>query len=517
MKTLLNVAALALLLGGCAHYSKTLAPEALPRAAKLDLDILAKSGATYSLKKATVGTDAVIGGGWKYYPDGGKEVFDGRIAFADISLVKTHEIDRVGTLLAWGAIGVLAVATADGGGVHDGINVDIRYPSTGSGSCPLVFAWDGERYRFESETFAGAYGEALEFTQKECLTHLVPEHGRLRLVLANNAPESHHTNRIALFALDHPRGTEVRLGAAGEPYSLREAQPPVRASAYDSVDVLPLVSTLGDGAWESDLERTDRVRDGLVCEFAIPVGARRAKLRISAHNTGMGEFALHKLLAMRGPGRMKWCYEMSSDTSEVRKFRAWQRREGGLEVQVAEDSGWNLQGWLPDVGGLVHPERIVPLDLGSVREGVVKVRLDATAGLWFIDRVAIDFSADEPIRETAIALEKANANDGVDVTRPLSEADSLYYATLPGDYATLSYAEVPLKDDQERTYVLISEGYYHPWVEEGPADFKPLLDQVLDVPELGQRLYLPEWKKVKNDYTRLQTEPVFPFAPGPVN
>jgi len=511
---------------GCVQYTKTMTPDELSEwgrkksetggIATIDLEVLAKDGAVFKLGGARVDLHDISGDGIKTYPDGRAETFMGAIRFEDISLVKTRRPDALGSLLAYGAVGVLIAAVTEVNEGGEGVNVDIRYPSSG-GSCPLVFAWDGNRYRFESETFAGAYGEALEFSQKECMSHLVPDGGRLRLALANNAPESHHTNRIAVLALDHPSGTEIGLGADGQPYSLRSAESPLRARSYDSTDVLALISRLEDGAWESDLERTEQLRDGLVCEFAIPAGATHAKLRVSAHNTGMGEYALHKLLSLRGPGRMMWCYEMSSESSEVARFKAWQRREGGMEITVAQGSQWILQGWLPDVGARVHTERVVPIDLRDLEAGVLKVRLDGTAGLWFIDRVAIDFSIDEPVYETQAVLQRAESADGVDVTRRLADADSLYYAALPGDHAVLTFEDPPRLHGGERTYVLVSQGYYHPWVEEGPIDFGPLLKRILEEPQLGQRLYLPEWKQVKSRYAQLQVEPTFPFKADSLN
>lgn len=62
-------------------------------------------------------------------------------------------------------------------------------------SCPLVYSWDGQRWRLDSGTFGGAIMPALARTEVDNLLHAVPVGDSLRLRITNELNETDHLDR----------------------------------------------------------------------------------------------------------------------------------------------------------------------------------------------------------------------------------------------------------------------------------------------------------------------------------
>jgi len=103
-----------------------------------------------------------------------------------------------------------------------------------SSSCPVLFTWDGERYRFITDFMGGgglgfwiAPGEFAPPDPTEVVRiepgALAPIAGELRLSVMEPMQEVAYIDRLALIAVDHPPGTEVypleRFPVSGEPPS----------------------------------------------------------------------------------------------------------------------------------------------------------------------------------------------------------------------------------------------------------------------------------------------------------
>ena len=97
-----------------------------------------------------------------------------------IALVEVREVSTAGVALA-----VLAAGTAVGVLIALGESPE-KPPDT---SCPFVYSLDGERYHFDSETFAGAAMPGMDRTDYDNLERLLPVGGRYRLRLTNERPE----------------------------------------------------------------------------------------------------------------------------------------------------------------------------------------------------------------------------------------------------------------------------------------------------------------------------------------
>jgi hypothetical protein len=509
--------ALLMILVGCMHTSTYRPVGTLqPKADAGQMEVLLRNGAIYQLNGCSVGATSIAGLGWKYSL-GNVTWFDGSIPLSEIALVKTTGRDNLSSLLLYGAIGVMIgttiAATTDDEGLK--INALVTYPYTGW-SCPYVFSYDGREYHFESETFAGAVCRGLERQTVEPLRHLRAVDGGYRLAVVNQSLESQHVNAIGLLAVDHPLGTTVLPDARGDLHTVREARPPSRAVDLDGADVTGQVAALDDRVWESarihgDLALDRNLRDGIICAFPRPESSRAAKLIIVGRDTYLAVFAVGELFSLCGPNRMAWYHALNTDPQERAKVLSWMMREGGLQISVWDGQTWVGKGWLPDVGPRATNQRVAPMDLTGVGGDTVIVRIESATDLWLIDQVTIDFSPDEPIQVTPVALRSAITDHQDTISARLATVDSTYYATLPGDHAILSFAEIPVVPEMERSYLLTSSGYYYSWAPDGISDQRAALEKILAEPLLGNRRYLPEWRKVRNEHAQAyRVTPSFP-------
>ena len=165
-------------------------------------------------------------------------------------------------------------------------------------SCPILYAWDGERYRFVTDILGGAIIGYLtapgQYYQPDTDEYvrvgpLAPKDGHYVLQLANQLEEIIYVDALELVAVDHPPEFDVypneRLLSAPpypafELYPLRKLRPPVAARDHRGVDVLAALQAIDD-EWYDGFARLDihgyaedhalELNLGDLSEFAHPV------------------------------------------------------------------------------------------------------------------------------------------------------------------------------------------------------------------------------------------------------
>ncbi len=123
-----------------------------------------------------------------------------------------------------------------------------RLSSIATGSCPYLYAWDGNEFRFVTDFLgSGALGLALnrELTWPADPDEIVrigdarefrPRDGRYALTITSELREVDYFDSLRLIAVDHPAGVEVHPTDSFMP-------PPVAPSAvWAASDALPLLS-----------------------------------------------------------------------------------------------------------------------------------------------------------------------------------------------------------------------------------------------------------------------------------
>ena len=151
--------------------------------------------------------------------------------------------------------------------VPTGVALEIEEEDRQTSSCPFLYVWDGERFRFLTDVVGRA--PLGEITPEGGLVTpnpdddvrippgtLKPRDGRYRLQITEELRELAFLDGVALVALDHPAGIDIFTDEsfhappfeAFRPHATRDLRPPLSASDGGREDVLDLVAS-ADGRY----------------------------------------------------------------------------------------------------------------------------------------------------------------------------------------------------------------------------------------------------------------------------
>lgn len=366
--------------------------------------------------------------------------------------------------------GIVAAGTIAGVVVANSFSSTKSSATTGGGStvgscCPYFYSWDGLRYVFDAEPYAGAITRGLERSGDVVLDHLRAQDGTYRVLMTNERPEIDYTNHVSLRVVDHTAGVRVVPGDDGTLYSVSTPLPPLSARTADGRDLTLWLSATDARVWEPEPPAVDEtaLRDEIVLTFPKPPDARRAKLVANVGASAWGSVMLEKFVEIRGRQIPDWYAALDGNPAAVAATYQWnlQAELWGLKFDVEDPSGWQTRGALLGAGPLVVKDRVVPLDVSRVPGDVLRIRIRPPKGYWALNSFAVDYSTDEPLSVADVPLLSAIDAEGTDRRPALQAADGTYDVMPPGSGpVTLTFQVPKARAEATRTVVLHATGYY---------------------------------------------------------
>jgi hypothetical protein len=290
--------------------------------------------------------------------------------------------------------------------------------------------------------------------------------GVCSLRVRNEMPEVHYIDALKLLAVDHEAGVVVAPEFGGALHALRSLRDPRRAEDAAGVNIREQVARKDGRMWLSnpfnrDAEASGGSRDGLTAEFDRPDGAASARLLFTVRNTDWAADAEAYLAELAGSRLADWRAFMDAWAPARLSFLTALTREAALDVRVWSGSDWVPGGTIWFVGPSLSKDIVVPLDLRDIGAGPLRVKLESTAGLWMVDRIQADFGTEAPFTVAdCVPLEGRDA-EGADVRARLGASDGDYLVlSSPADRADLAFREPPRSPGRERSFILMTEGYY---------------------------------------------------------
>lgn len=271
--------------------------------------------------------------------------------------------------------------------------LNVREAERVAGSCPTIFAWNGERFVFVTDAFISgpmgvplAPGRYFPVDHDEYVlipgTALTPADGRLLVQFTEELREVVYLDRTRLWAVDHPAGVEVVpnewFGPPPFPsfglHTIVDGRPPRRATEDSGADVSPLVEKV-DGRWPHGFrQRTDYPGLAELHTLTLDLGDLRGARRIVLYLTGwFYYFEASTLVALGQQSAVPFIPP-----------RLQVRDAGGNWVTVLESMG------MPPGKG-----KTIPVDMtGKFLADDFHVRIVTNLAVYW-DRVLVDTS-DEP-------------------------------------------------------------------------------------------------------------------------
>ncbi|HEX8773941.1 MAG TPA: FG-GAP-like repeat-containing protein [Pyrinomonadaceae bacterium] len=430
---------------------------------------------TYAASPAPAPADIIFGLGKRAQPDAVRVLWPAGIVQAETEIKATASAQKKAATAL-----VLPVTELD------------RKPS----SCPYLYAWDGERFRFITDFMGGGEMGYLEspglFNTPDPDEYvrirgdqLRERDGRYELRITNELEEALFIDRVQLIAVAHPREVEVypNEGMTNPPrpfllYKTRQARPPLTATDDHGHDVLARISHL-DRQSPDDF-RLDPVR-GYAEEHTLTM-----KLD---EGTGRGA---RTLLLLTGWTDYSWSSDnvAASQSGKQAVLPALQVRDArGRWRTVIEDIGIPVgrpQTVTVDLTGkFLSPSREVRI-LTSMRIYWDQILVDTSSGDFPASLVRLDpsvaslrwrgFSREvtpdgrEPFGYDYEKLSYTSpwkvmpgryTREG-DVRELLTGTDDVFVISRPGDEVMLSFDAAqlaPIPKGWTRTFLLYADGF----------------------------------------------------------
>jgi tetratricopeptide (TPR) repeat protein len=368
-------------------------------------------------------------------------------------------------------------------------------------SCPILFAWDGERFAYVTDFLgAGSMGESgpdgstrpprPEESVKIEPGRLVPKNGKFVLKLTEPMDEVMYLDRVRLDVIDHPAGVSVfpdeRLATSG-PQPSQD-----RLFFRDSERVFPAKATDHKGR---DLTATLRDRDGKhadgfavrswlgfaedhFVEFdfdgqlkALPAG-RKVYLVLAGWTdyafpesifaaTQAGVPTVWPVLEQKQPdGTWKTLGEIGIPAGLTRvmtkEVTGWIDPAGGpVRIRTNLRIYWDQVFVAPTADGLGNSVRELPVSRGSLEHRGFSQEYRPGGKL----PIAYDYDRLEPVLVTRWRGKLTRTGD---VTELLKETDDRHVLCGPGDEVTAEFDAAslpPVREGWQRSFVLRTWGY----------------------------------------------------------
>jgi hypothetical protein len=356
-------------------------------------------------------------------------------------------------------------------------------------SCPFVYVEKDGRRVMVGEAYSGAAFASI--ARDDLLPTPLPDGGRVRAWLSNEAHETQLTDLLELVTVDHDPGVRVLSTFDARAIGAGTARPPIAARDGDGRDVLGLLAAPDQRLWQTDLAEVSArpsppLRESLDLTFeAPPAGAGGAPvLELELGNTAWVDALMGRFFALMGdhlPGYIA----TGNDASSGDKIRAWREREGlDLRVEVEVGGVFRRVAVVPTVGPATLRRVAVPLPPEAAAAGrPVRVRVVGGVGFWRVDAAALsrELPLGAPLRR--IAPELARDPAGRDFREALRATDGQSHVLGDrGDSLELAFALPPLAAGKQRAAFVLTHGYYN--VHAPPqGDWSPLvLREIRDEP-----------------------------------
>jgi hypothetical protein len=335
-------------------------------------------------------------------------------------------------------------------------------------SCPFIYSYDGEKYVFDAEPLGGATTKGLQREDYSCLENLKEVNGKYKLKIINEVDETQYINRMQLFAVDHPAGTEIIYNNDGKGYLINNPAPLLYAIDENGNSLNKFLEKEDDVFWQSNMKNYINLddfstRQTLTFAFPKPIGIDFAKLIIDAGTTLWGSNMIKEMLMLYGNDVDNWYEKIDLKEVEYNQMMSFLQNEElyELKLYLKEKDGWKKKGIIQGGGPFITEKRMVELDVSNVEGDTLFLRVNPPVGFWSFDYMAVDYNKTIQSEYTLCEMTSAKDYKNADVSEIINSEDDKYYL-MPetGNYFDLEFEAPENKEGFTRSFFAKTSGYY---------------------------------------------------------
>ena len=354
------------------------------------------------------------------------------------------------------ATGLAAIATA-------GLAVAIF------GSCPTYYTDSAGTYLLEGEGFSYSIAPLFEARDVDRLRiHAAPD-GTLRLEVRNEALETHYLNQLELLEVRHAAGETALGDESNRILIVGDATPPIRAVDRGGRDVRRYLAAADSAVYRSDPGALARAREGdpedwIDLEMPAPPGADSVAIVLRLRNSLLNTILLYDImLGDPGARSLDWVGRDLQQLGPAVELAQWYQRRMGLDVAVGDGTDYRAVAHVKDTGPIAWKDVAVVVPV--LERGRIRIRLRFPVDNWRIDRIAVAarFRRALPLVHPLAAIDAGGQADTTALAS-LTAPDGRYLETTPGQRFTAAFRPGQPAAIGERTFFLVSQGYYTEWV-----------------------------------------------------
>lgn len=341
------------------------------------------------------------------------------------------------------------------------------------GSCPTVYTLSDTGETLEAECFSYSIGRLFAQSDLDRLSLRSTSSGPILVRVKNEALETHYIDLFRLVYADHPYGTELFPDDDGNVIRTSNLMPPAAAINSEGRDVISDIVSRDGNAYTSDPATVrkmlnDRTPDWIQCKVPRRPGSSTLTVALRMKNSLQNTVLLYDLM-MRNQGltALEWSATLDKNPWYAWKLARWYVGFSGIQIQVLEDGEYRTKARVNDTGPIAWKSVAaeVPLDTD---DDTVSVRLSFLPDNIKLDWVAFDFDGTEETTHTAECLDVRDHTGAhsTDALESMRSDDERYCVTYPGEWLDLTFS-VPHAAVMNRTYFVVSKGYYVEWVRPG--------------------------------------------------
>ena len=323
---------------------------------------------------------------------------------------------------------------------------------------PSVYVFNGEKYVIQGELFSGMIGENLANYEHFPLPALQAQEGNFRVRISNESNGQQYTDMAQLLVVQHPQNKEVIVDQRGKAHLIGKAQKPNTVTSSNGSDLSLATGTKDDQVFAFDNE--DFSRNAVILKFKKPERTERGKLILRAQSSEWMAQVVDSYYRKFGKDFPNWLKEQNALSSPER-LQGMRDNDLPLSVYLKRDGEWELLEYFVATTPLQARDLVVPLNLMSMKDPELELKLETGFKFWELDYAAMDFTPNGQVTTTFVQPTSALDQDKNNALALLADAD-LKYVVLKktGDYIELLYPESAVTNaGGANAFFLYTKGY----------------------------------------------------------